>query len=559
MLIRIEINNFALIRHAVIEAGRGFSVVTGETGAGKSLLIGAISAITGGRVSKELVRTGSDKAVVEAVFDEYKSLFDPALLAEYGLGEEELLILSREIEAGGRTRCRLNGRLVPLTVFTLFGHRLADIHGQNKNQQLFNAATHLELLDRFAAAEIDPVKALWTRSWQHFLDLKKQLSGFGLTPAERNRELELLRYQVAEIRALDLQVGEVKRLNRQRSFLAQAETIRASLEEALYLLGGSDEEDGAADRAGRAATLLGDLKEDLPGAADLYDTLLTCQDLLNDATGEVDGLLALAEADPDKLGKIDRRLDQIYNLQRKYGEDEEAVLAFAAEAEARLHELENSEAKLADLTKQLSLAKKELKRTGTDLTVVRQKAGEELAAAIGRELQELGMAGVTFAVSCEPAKVSAAGLDKMEFLASTNTGEPLKPLAQIASGGEAARIMLAIKIILARADRTPVLVFDEVDAGISGRTSELVGRKLAGLGRLTQVFCVTHTAQIAALADRHYLIEKKPVDGRTETEIEELEAGGRVAEVARLLSGDNAPEASRQLAEALLQEGAELS
>lgn len=578
MLIRLEITNFALIEHAVIDAAAGLSVITGETGAGKSLLIGAIGAITGARVSRELVQTGKDRARVEACFSDARSCLSPELLAAAGLsdiddsddaaapesadgtaeadaagtGDADLLILSREIEAGGRTWSRINGRLVPLSLFRSIGSRLADIHGQNENQALFDPATHAGLLDAFAAGSVDALLRTWRAYWRQGKDLERSLGQLGLTGAERAREMDLLQYQLNEIRSLDPKIGEEKKLQKHRDLQMHAERLSTAFSRMAELLGGGDEADDMLGRLGDLAGLADGVVPLLPQAVDAKTQILAAQDLLTDVRHAVERFQSQIEFNPQLLEKIEARLDRLSRLKRKYGDTIEAVLDFARQGEHRLMELMQNEERIEQLTADLGAVRKKLTDLGNQLTAARSAAGRQLSEEIGGQLTELGMPEAVFSVQLRPAAPGPNGADSIEFLLSANRGEPLKPLARMASGGEAARIMLAIKLILAAADRTPLLIFDEVDAGISGRISELVGRKLAQLSRLTQVFCVTHTAQIAAVADHQLMIEKQSGPHQTRTRIVELMPHQRIDAIARLLSGDQGGEKARELAGELL-------
>ncbi|MGI6076825.1 MAG: DNA repair protein RecN [Fastidiosipilaceae bacterium] len=556
MLVRLEITNFALIEHVVLETKPGFTVITGETGAGKSLLIGAISAIIGARVNKELVKTGCDKARIEGCFTGVKHHFSPEIWQDLGLdaddeGDQEMLILSREIEAGGRTWCRINGRIVTLSLFRKVGSVLADIHGQNENQALFDVSSHLPMLDLFGGPDLQKALSAWQEQWEAWRCTRQKLAKYGLTEAERSRELDLLQYQINEIRTVAPKKGEEIKLQKHRDLQIHAERISQDLAAAAGLLEG---ESGAniLDPLAEAIDHVTRISTRLEKATPIAEQMLTAQTLLTEAAGGIRDLEEQVEYNPALLEKIDVRLDKLTRIKKKYGQTIEEILTFAEEAEARVNELSQSEEHVAQLTVELAAQEKLLRKRGDELTSVRQAAGLRLAAGIGAELTELGMPGVKFEVAFAEQSPTESGLDAVEFLISTNPGEPLKPLVKIASGGEAARIMLAVKTVLAVADGTPLLIFDEVDAGISGRTSELVGAKLAQLGQLSQVFCVTHTAQIAAMADQQLMIAKQSDDQHTATYIYELNEVERIDEIARLLSGDQAAEYARELAGKLL-------
>lgn len=547
MLVQLDIRNFALIDHVTLRTEPGLSVISGETGAGKSLLIGAIGAIMGNRVSKDLVQTGQERAQIEAVFINIRDRIPSELWLSLPDTDEDQLILAREIETSGRTVCRINGRLVSLSLLKEVASYLMDIHGQNENQKLFNPVSHAALLDLFGGAAVSAAFSVYQDFWKQRQALRKQLQSFGVSAAERERDLDLLRYQVDEIRHAAPREKEDKKLQKHRDLQANAERITGDLSTALDLLDG-EAEGGALGLVARAVSLCESVSQLQPAAQGAAETLATCQDLLHEAMSEIRVVAESVEYNPHLLEKIDARLDVLHKLKRKYGPELEDVIQFAAAAEEKIQLLEDSETMIQSLEAQLVACDEKLKEAAAHLRTTRQQAGVALSEAICRELADLGMPNVRFSVSLIPRAEQADGADEIEFLLSPNKGEPLKALAKIASGGEAARIMLAIKLILAGEDRTPLLVFDEVDAGISGRTSELVARKLLSLSHQAQVFCVTHTAQIAAMADQHMLIEKHDEEERTVTNIHQLDETGRLEEVARLLSGGTATEQATELA-----------
>ncbi len=548
MLERLDIRNFALIDRASLIVKPGFSVISGETGAGKSLLIGAIGAVMGARVGKDLVQTGADRAIVEAAFSQIKDKIPSDLWSELSVDEDDILILTREIEAGGRTWCRINGRLVSLSLLKQVSAHLMDIHGQNENQKLFNAASHKGLLDLFGGAAVESAVRDYRLFWEKRRSLKEKLGEFGVSSTERERDLDLLRYQVREIRTVAPRENEDRKLQKHRDLQEHAERVTANLSTVLNLLTGQGAEGGALAEISQAVSLIEKTTALQPAVGAAWETLSTCQDLLYEALSEIRGVAEETQYNPQLLDKIDARLDVLHRLKKKYGPEIDDVFEFARQAEEKIHLLEDSETQIQELGRQLAESETALRDRAVKLTVARAAAGERLSTEICRQLSALGMKDARFAVDLSENMPQIDGMDSVEFLLSPNKGEPLKALAKIASGGEAARIMLAIKLILATEDQTPLLIFDEVDAGVSGRTSELVGQKLLELSSHAQVFCVTHTAQIAALADHHMLIKKRHADQRTLTEIYELNEADRVQEVARLLSGETATTQAVELA-----------
>ncbi|HAL74698.1 MAG TPA: DNA repair protein RecN [Clostridiales bacterium] len=564
MLARIEINDFALIEKAVLTPGSGLLILTGETGAGKSILIDAIGALSGSKVGRDVIRHGQSRAMVEAVFTEPSHDLPDGLLTQLGLAgddpDEDLtdeLILSREIQASGKSVCRVNGRLVALSVLRDISSYLIDIHGQHDQQAIFRTETHLSILDRYAGDPVSEATKAWQMIMSEFQTCLRQLNALGQDPAERARRVDMLRYQIQEIEAARPKTGEDDRLAQRRKIVANAEKITIALSEACELLNGDSSVTiltslaRVANRIEPATALLPELAET---ACQIRENLYALQN----AAAELRDALEHVECDPGELEKIDERLDQLFRLKKKYGGTLEAVLQFHQQARQQLDDLADGEAQFEKLTKQKDLIRLRLIAAGRRLSALRRSAAEQLEQHIARELGDLGMKGIRFAVSIEELSTNqdhyaGSGLDKIEFLISANPGEPLKPLIRIASGGEASRIMLAIKSILAEADRIPVLIFDEIDTGVSGRTASRVADKLSQLSRHRQIFCITHLAQIAAMADQHLLIEKISDEETTRTQLTELDADGRKEELARLLSGGVGDQTARQLASQLLE------
>jgi DNA repair protein RecN (Recombination protein N) len=569
MLARIEIRDFALIEKAVLTPGCGLLILTGETGAGKSILIDAIGALGGGKVGRDIVRHGQDRATVEAVFQDADRYLPPEVLRDLGLIDPEdpdseglsELILSREIQQSGKTACRVNGRLVSLSVLRDLTAGLIDIHGQHDQQAIFKAETHLQMLDRFGAEPVADAFKIWESALNDFTACQRQLNSLGQDPAERARLADMLRFQTEEIEAARLKAGEDEKLTQRRKIVANAGKISAALAESCELLNGDSSASILAslgqlvNRVEPATALLPDLAETL---SQVRESLYTLQNSALDLRNALEAV----ECDPGELERIDARLDMLFRLKKKYGGSVEAVMQFGREARLRLDDMADSEARFDKLQKQKVALRQKLITAGERLTAVRRQAADRLEKAIARELEDLGMKGVRFAVNLEPVdpghdQFAKSGLDRTEFLISANPGEPLKPLVRIASGGEASRIMLAIKSILARADQIPVLIFDEIDSGVSGRTAGRVAAKLQMLSRDRQIFCITHLAQIAAMADQHILIEKSSSEGETRTHLHPLDDQGRVSELARLLSGGVGDDTARELAARLLEQANE--
>lgn len=569
MLARIEIHDFALIEKAVLTPGPGLLILTGETGAGKSILIDAIGALCGGKVGRDMIRHGQERASVEAVFLNPLQSLPSGLLQKLGLhdenepGEDELteLILSREIQMTGKTICRINGRLVSQSVLRELAAGLIDIHGQHDQQAIFRTETHLQMLDRYGARPVFEALKAWESALQEFQACQRQLNSLGQDPAERARRVDMLRYQIQEIESARPKPGEDEKLTQRRKIVANAEKISLALSEACELLNG----DSSGTILSELSQVVGRVEPATAMLPELAETALQIRESLyslQNAAGDLRNALESVECDPGELERLDERLDLLYRLKKKYGGTIDGVLQFNQQARSQLEQLADGEALFEKLQKQKSVIRQRLMTHGSKLTELRREAADRLEGHIARELGDLGMKGIRFAVSIESSdtaqdQFAKTGLDKVEFLISANPGEPLKPLARIASGGEASRIMLAVKSILAEADRIPVLIFDEIDTGVSGRTAGRVAAKLQQLARGRQVFCITHLAQIAAMADQHLLIEKSTSEGTTRTGIQTLDGDGRQSELARLLSGGVGDAAARQLALQLLQQADE--
>lgn len=542
MLQSLYLENIALIEKLGIELFPGFNVLTGETGAGKSIIIDAVNFVLGERTSRDLIRNGAARAKVEAVFSLNEG--DAAFAALDVLGIEydgNELILSRELSAAGRNACRVNGTLVPVASLKSVSDTLVDIHGQHEHQALLDAENHISYLDAYCHAEslpiIEKIDAIVSRRNELML---KRNSGFS-SEREREREMDMLRYQIEEIASANLEAGEEERLSAEKTVLLNAERIRTALETAHMALSGAEEGSAlsAIDTARRSMRDIAALNKDYEALGDKIEELYYAAEdisfVLRDTSENV-------ESDMQRLEEIEQRLKLISDLKRKYGRTVEDVIDFGKDAETKLNELENAEALAAELDAKLDKLKAEYNVAADELSKVRRAAGERLKRDVLKELKDLGMAKAMFDVALsdvsggEPRK---GGRETAEFMLSANPGEPLKPLEKVASGGELSRIMLCFKSIFADNDRVPTLIFDEIDTGISGRTAAVVGEKMLGIAKKHQVICVTHLAQIAALADAHLMVRKYDDGKNTFVETRQLNEEEKVQRIAQMMDGES--------------------
>jgi DNA repair protein RecN (Recombination protein N) len=553
MLTCLQIENVAVIEKAEVHFDRGMNVLTGETGAGKSILIDSINAILGNRTSRDLIRTGAEKAVIRATFENVpESVMDK--LANAGYERESDLLLMREITASGKNACRINGMPATAAVLKEICSGLVNIHGQHDSVGLINPATHMELLDEYAQ-NTSVFQAYYT-VYRELIAVKREMDALITDETEKQRKIELLQYQVNEIDSADLTDGEEETLEARRKVLANAETIREKLAQAHALLSGDDENGGAVDLLGEAGNALseaGALDENLHASADkLLEYYYAAKELATDLSGHLDDY----EAGGGELNEIEDRLDSIYRLKKKYGETVADVLAFGEKARTELEAIQLSDQRRAELDAKKHALYEDARKKAEALTATRLAAFEELNGKIIKTLDFLNMPGVRLTLQHARGPLASHGQDTIEFYISTNPGEAPKPLAKIASGGELSRIMLAIKSAMADRDRIPTIIYDEIDTGVSGLAAGRIGETLKRNAQDHQILCVTHTAQIAAMADTHLLIQKSIENERTYTHIEPLDARGRIEALARLISGDHVTDLSRANATEMLENAA---
>ena len=546
MLTQLHIENIAVIEKADIEFRKGLTVLTGETGAGKSIVVDSLGAVLGARTSRELVRTGADKGVVTAVFETNNA---DKWLEDNGIDLEDEIIIQRRISAEGKNSCRVCGVPVSVSQLRELGALLLDIHGQNDGRQLMDEANHLAYLDGYGdyGETIDRFKS----AYADYKACKKEIQRLSMDEIEKERMADSLQYQIDELEKAQLKVGEEEELTAKRDLLRNSEKLTEALNGAYNALYAADQNaqsltDEASALIGRAAVIADDLRE----TADIIEN---ASSLLFDASERIRDFRDSLEFSPEEYDNIESRLSLIKKLRRKYNMDEEAMLAHLDDCRRKLSELEYAGDMLIKLNKQLEKYVDNCKKIAAELSEKRRAAAESLEKRIVSELKDLSMPSVRFSVSVEPLEsdvgFDATGADDVKFLISANAGEALGRISKIASGGELSRIMLAMKTVFSKNDPIETMVFDEIDTGVSGIAAQRVGEKMSDLSRGKQVLCITHLPQIAAIADNHDLIEKTERNGRTYTEVRELDRKGRALELARMHGGDNISELTLASAE----------
>ena len=554
MLSLLHIENIAIIQSADIQFDSGFNVLTGETGAGKSIVIDAIGAVLGQRTSRELIRTGAKSALVTALFTGVEGL---PWLEENGFdapGEE--LLLQREIQGDGRNVCRVNGK--PLTVAQLrdLGRQLLNIHGQHDGQQLLDPACHLGYLDSFGKTA--GLLEQYRQAYRSMADLRRRIASLEMDEAERSRRVDTLNYQIRELERAELKAGEDEELDERKKLLRSAGKLMDAIQEAQHALSGGEDDQGACDLIADAESAVRSVSRVSSQMAELGEKLTALRYAADDAAETLRDLSRDFDFSPDELDRIEGRLDVIYRLKKKYGPTVADMLDYLDRCRAELDQIQDADDTILKLQAELGKAKQEAVKRGTLLTEERQRAAKVLQQRVQEELRQLDMPKVQFKSEFLPCAaedgLDADGMEQVQFLMSANLGEALKPIQKVASGGELARIMLALKNVLAEDDGIGSLVFDEVDTGVSGRAAQKVAEKMADVARHKQVLCVTHLPQIAAMADTHFSVAKGERDGRTFTRVDRLSLEGRAEELARLMGGANVTEVLRVSARELLEQ-----
>ena len=550
MLSLLHIENIAVIEQADISFDKGFNVLTGETGAGKSIVIDAISAILGQRAYRDMIRTGTNKASVRAVFTKVPNF---PWFEENGVEYDEETVIQRDIFLDGKNVCRVNGTLVTVAILHKLGIQLINIHGQHDSASLFDEENHLRFLDAFA--DNGALLADYREKFAAVSELRRQIDRMTMDEGEKLRRMENLKYQIAEIEKADLKSGEDEVLEQRRKLLQNSEKLSQGLEEASEALLGGDDSDGAAALLAQAAYALSRIarySDDYTGFQErLTDLKYQVQDIADEVRDSLDELSYSA----DELETIEARLDIIHRLRRKYGADCDEILAYLDKAQKELDEIEFADDRVEQLKKKLAKQEKQAWDAALALRKNRQEQGTVMAEKILSELSQLDMPRVQFQCRFRETELTSEGADAVAFYLSANAGEDLKPLSKVASGGELARIMLSMKNVLAEKDAVDTLIFDEVDTGVSGRAAQRIAEKLKSLAKHKQVLCVTHLPQLAALADTHMLIAKSEHDGRTYTTVTPLDRKGRAMELARIIGGTHITETTLKSAEEMLSAG----
>lgn len=548
MLELLHIENIAIIEAADIEFAPGFNALTGETGAGKSIVIDSLSAVLGQRTSRELIRTGAEKAFVSAAF----SGTVPELTETLGIQPEAdgTLLLQREIQTDGKNVCRVNGRPVTVGQLRALGARLLNIHGQHDGQQLLDEEQHIVYLDSFG--RVETLAITYAEKYKDFTDIRRQIGALQMDEAEKARRVDTLQYQIEELRRAKLTPGEEEELTARRGMLRNAEKFLDAVAGADYALNGDDSGGGALSALRQAQDALGGVRHLDDAFGQLYERLGEAYSEVYDIAATVEDKRGELDVSPGELDRVESRMDLLYRLKKKYGATVEDMLDYQARCEAELAQIEDAGDTLARLEQALSKAEKGARQAAQALSDARKAAADRLTAQILTELQQLDMGKIRFVVNFAEKPLDSDGMDTVRFLMSANVGEELRPIHKIASGGELARIMLAMKNVLSEQDHVGTMVFDEVDTGVSGRAAQKVAEKMARISRRKQVLCVTHLPQLAAMADTHFSVEKGERGGRTYTEVRRLDREQRRRELARLTGGSHVSQTMLDGAEELL-------
>lgn len=559
MLLELNIRNIALIERLRIEFQPGLNVLTGETGAGKSIVIDSVNLALGGRADRELIRTGADRASVQAVFDVRGNERVAALLDEWGMeAEDGYLAVGRELSAGGRNLCRIGGEVATLSQIRQLTGLLVELHGQHEHQELMSASRHMAILDAFGDEHHKSLMRAVQRLYAEYMAVKGELDALSAELRERAFTMDVLSRQVEEIRALKIKEGEDEKLEKQFRLMENAEKISSGVEKAYHLVYAGGERapsvQEALRRASQAMSTIADIDERFAEMSRRLDEMYYAA---QDAGYELQDMMEGLDFDPAAFDRVGARLDALEKIKDKYGPTLKDVIAFRDASEARLNTLQQGDERMAELKEKLADVDKRMMAACVELTASRRVLAAAFEKNVTSQLTELGMSKVRFQTRFlipeqDKQRLSPQGADQVEFLISPNPGEPLKPLSSTASGGELSRVMLAIKAVMAEREQVGTMIFDEIDTGVSGRMAQVVGEKMSGIARHRQVIAVSHLPQIAALGDAHFLVEKRVTDGRTGSSVRLLDDEGRVMELARMVGGAGDPESGIQHARNML-------
>ena len=546
MLDLLHIENIAIIEQADIQFRPGFNALTGETGAGKSIVIDALSAVLGQRASRDLIRTGSDHAFVSAVF----SQIPQALGADMGIEDREEWLLQRGIYADGKNVCRLNGRPMTVSQLRAIGNRLLNIHGQHDGQQLLDETQHILYLDQYG--RYSPLQDSYAAKYAALQEIRSQMDALQMDESEKARRIDTLRFQINDLERANLQAGEEEELLERRNLLRNGEKFISAIQGADFCLSGDDQQAGALSLLRQAQEQLASVRNMSDSFSQLYERLEAVYSEVYDISYTVQEKKDEFDIAPGELDEVESRCDQLYRLKKKYGATVEDMLAYLEKCRQELDQIAFADDTLAILQKKLEKAEKEALTAARELSKQRRIVAKELEERILTELRELNMGSIRFEVAFAEKKPDVSGIDEVRFLMSANVGEELRPIQKIASGGELARIMLAMKNVFSQQEQIGTMVFDEVDTGVSGRAAQKVAEKMARISRQKQVLCVTHLPQLAAMADTHFSVEKGVLGGRTFTRVQELTRAQRREELARLTGGEQITQTMLEGAEELL-------
>lgn len=548
MLSQLYIKNIAVIQEANIDFGPGFNVFTGETGAGKTMLISAINGVLGARLSRDIIRSGEDSATISALFSGISNAAAQRIEELGYAADDREVLISREI--GARNSCKINGRPATMQILREIASELIDVHGQKDNHRLLDPQYHIEYIDDFG--ELSELRENYRGIYRKMQEIRKKLRAMQQSDREKEQRIALLQYQVNEIETANLQLGEDEELSQRRDTIRNAERILKLTAEAKGLLDGSDDNEGAANMLTQLAETLGKLSRFVPELSDAAAQVMEVSYTIHDVSGEISRYLDHLDFDPHSLDEIEDRLELIQNFKRKYGATIEEILAYGQRAADQLKEIQFSQEIIDELLEQEKALLPQLSQAADELTSARHQAARNFLSRIKRELEFLNMPNVKLTVSADRCDFMPNGQDELELLISSNAGEAPKPLAKIASGGELSRVMLSIKNVLAEKDQVGTAIFDEIDTGVSGSAAQKIGKKLQEVSQNRQVICVTHLAPVASCGDTHLFIHKEVEEGRTFTRIDLLDEEERIREIARIVSGDDITETALNNAREML-------